>query len=435
MSAVQMSDRLSETLREFILPKFRKNFYRLSKKPLLRYMGMSVDEAPGKGTGAINPRIQRIESVDSAFKFEVEHNTDAFGGGTYAQAIGATLRPGTFYGKRSNAKVKFITQSMQIPIQVIHASRRPELSMVEEVVQNMDGAMHTMHQEMNRMWLADTAHALCYVNGTSTGTTITVDNNGTAETFPTKHLQKGDVLWIGTSAEITANPTTAETVTVSVQTASTTFTATTAESVTDNDIVVRADVYDAPNSLYTDMTSLASLINNTGTVQGINKANFFFFQSYVPAAVGALALADFSDAANNTREYSDDPSACFWIGNQKQWDRYSALLTTQKTYDADKFAGNLSGGVKGLDVYTPDGSLPFYIDNDVEDGVIHLVDPNGLALCMFREFGPADDSMMLNGYPAQRMSNTLNYELVLWFGGELAQTNARSSARLAGITS
>ena len=432
-----MSDRLDQTLKEFIIPKFRKNFYRLSKKPMLRYLGMETDEVPGKGTGATTPRVQRIEAVDSAFKFQVEHNTHAFGGGTYAQKIGANLRPGTYYGQRSNAKVKFITQSMEIPIQVIQASRKPEFSMVDEIVQNMDGAMHTMQMEQNRMFFAPTTHELCRVDGTSTGTTITVGNANTPtnETWPVKHLQKGDVLWIGTAAEIEGNPMTAETVTVSEVASSTTFTATTAESVTDNDLVVRADVYDLTDSVYTDWTSCRSLVNNTGTVQGINKATNFWFQSYVPSDVGALALADFSDMANTTREYSDDPSACFWIGNQKQWDRYSALLTSTKSYDADRFQGNLAGGVKGLTVYTPDGALPFYIDNDVEDGVIYLIDPNGLAFCSFREFGPADDGLNLGGYPSQRKSGTLNYEFALWVGGDLAQTNARSSGVLKGITS
>src|SRR5688572_1095515 len=105
MSEVQIGDRLDQTLKEFIIPKFRKNFSRLSKKPLLRYLGMEVDEVPGKGTGAIKPREQRIESVDSAYKFQVEHNHTPFGGGTFAQPIGATLRPGKFAGSRSYATV------------------------------------------------------------------------------------------------------------------------------------------------------------------------------------------------------------------------------------------------------------------------------------------------------------------------------------------
>lgn len=437
MSAVTINDRLSKTLKEFLLPELRKNYYLLSKKPLLRFLGYGVDEVPSKGTGtseADTPRIQNIEQVDSAYKFEVVHATDAFGGGTYAQAIGATLRPGKFQASRSNATVKFITQSMEIPVQVIHASRSPELSIVKEVATNLQGAMHTMHSEMNRMFFAPTTHALAIVDGASAGTTITLQTStaGTNETTPTKYLQIGDTLLIGTTAQIEAG--TADTVVVASITSATVFEATAAVTVADNDVVARADVYDTTNSVYTDITSLASLVNNTGTVQGVNKATNFWFQSNVTDAAGALTLAQINNLANNTREFSMNPGERFLIGNQTQWNRYSALLTSTKTLFADTYKGRLAGGTDGLVFYSPDGGLPFFIDNDVEDGKIYLIDPNGLAWCNFRPFGPADDALMMDGAPAQRKSGTLNYEFAMWVGGQLAQTNARGSGVITGIT-
>jgi len=179
-------------------------------------------------------------------------------------------------------------------------------------------------------------------------------------------------------------------------------------------------------------------LSNTGTVQNINKANNYWFQSEQPSAVGALALADIDDLVSATRQFATDPSACFLLGNRKQWRRYSALLQANRRFNhstPSDFSGNLVGGSTGLSVYTPDGEIAFAMDDDVPDGVIYLVDPNGLAWMNFREFGPADDALQKDGFPGQRKSGTLNYEFVLWVGGNLAQTNARASGKLTGITS
>lgn len=438
MSEVTINDRLSKTLKEFLVPEFQDNFYLLAQHPLLRYLGMEVNEAErGSGSGK-KPRVSQItqtEKVDSGYKFQIPHNHTPFGGGTYAQKIGATLRPGKFAGDQSNGIVKFITQSMEIPAQIMQASRSPELSVVNEVVQNMRGAAHSMHWEMNRMMLAPTTHALCFVDGAvnnSTSFTVSSSVGTTNETPATQHLQKGDILFIGTTAQIEAG--TAQTVEVSEVTGDTTFTSVSAETCADNDVVARADVYDVANSRYTDITSMASLINNTGTVQGLNKANYKWFQSKVTGSVTTLAESHIKNLVANTRRYSKNPGARFLLGNNVQWNRYSALCATTKSYDADRFAGNLAGGVMGLDVYTPDGSLPFFVDDMVPDGVIYLIDPSAFKWFNFRDFGPADDALGVQGYSAQRKPGTLNYEFALWMGGELGQTNAQSCGVLTGIT-
>ncbi len=439
MSSVTISDRLSKTLKEFLIPEFQDNFYLLAQHPLLRYLGMEVNEAE-RGSGSKQmPRVERltnVERVNSGYKFQIAHNHTPFGGGTYAQKIGATLRPGKFQGDRSNGLVKFITQSMQLPAQVMEASRSPEFSIVNEVVQNMRGAAHSMHWEMNRMMLQDSEHALCYVDGAvSTSKSFIVSSSvGTTNEIPaTQHLQSGDVLWVGTHAQIQAG--TAQTVTVDQVTGNTTFTSVDNEICSDNDIIVRADVYDVSGSAYTDITPLSALITNTGTVQGLNKASYKWFQSYLSNVAGALTEAAIKTMVANTRRFSKNPGACFLIGNQKQWDRYSALLTSTKYYNSDTFSGNLAGGVQGLTVYTPDGSLPFFVDDMTPDGVVYKVDPSSFKFFNFRDFGPANDALGVEGYTAQRMPNTLDYEFALWMGGELGQVNAQASGQLYGITS
>lgn len=436
MSEVTIADRLSKTLKEFLLPDMQDNFYLLAQKPMLRMLGMEVNEAD-QGSGS-RPRVENVaskaERVDSGYQFQIVHNHTPFGGGTYGQKIGANLRPGKFYGDRSLGTVKFITQSMQIPAQVQHASRSPSLSVTNELVQNMYGAMHVMHEEINRMMFAPTTHALCVINGAvNNSTSIVVDNGGTSEKVPTLNIHKGDILLIGTANEIEADQ--AEEVEVDEVTGDTTFTTVDAETLVDNDLVVRADVWDDDAGVYTDLTSMRSLVNNTGTVQNVDKATKAWFQSRVTNAAGALTLAMVDNLAANTRRYSKNPANRFLVGNMTQWRRYSALLTTTKQIQHQNFGGQLVGGLEGLSVYTPDGSLPFFVDDDVEDGVIYLIDPSGYKWFNFRDFGPADDAMMVQGYKGQRLPNTLSYEFALWVGGQLGQVNALSSGVIYGITS
>jgi hypothetical protein len=439
MSTVVLGDRLNKTLTEFVIPRFRKNFWLTARKPMLRAIGMPREEADVGDGSNVMPRVQQVERVNSAYEAEVIHNHTPFGGGTYAQEIGATLRPGKFKGSRSSLRMKFITQSMEIPDQIIHASRSPEFSITNELVENMEGAMHTMHAEMNRQMVGNANGVLAYANGAvSSSNVFTVQTNTSAtnEVPGTKSLQEGDVLLIGTAGQVEAG--TAQTVTVSSVDSATQFTSTTDETTSDEDVIVRADVYNSTDTVYNEIQSLSGLLSNTGTVQNINKSNNYWFQSEQPSAVGALALADIDDLVSATRQFATDPAACFLLGNRKQWRRYSALLQANRRFNhstPSDFSGNLVGGSTGLSVYTPDGEVAFAMDDDVPDGVIYLVDPNGLAWMNFREFGPADDALTKDGFPGQRKSGTLNYEFALWVGGNLAQTNARASGKLTGITS
>lgn len=407
---------------------------------MLRAIGMQIEEADVGSGSNVMPRVQNVERVNSAYEAEVVHNHTPFGGGTYAQEIGATLRPGKFIGTRSSLRMKFITQSMEIPDQVLQSSRSPEFSIVNELVENMDGAMHTMHQEMNRQMVGNKNGQLALVNGavnSSNVFTVQTNTSATNEVPPAKHFQVGDVLLVGTTAQIEANPTTAKTVTVSSVDSATQFTSTTDETVADNDVIVRADVYDTTNSVYNEIEALENLLSNTGTVQNLDKAVNYWFQSEQPADVATLALSDIDDLVAATRQFTPNPAASFLLGNRQQWRRYAALLQANRRFNhstPSDFSGNLVGGSTGLSVFTPDGEIAFAMDDDVPDGLIYLVDPDGIAWLNFREFGPADDALVKDGFPGQRKAGTLNYEFALWVGGNLAQTNARGSGKLTGIT-
>lgn len=431
MAPVKISDRAGHTIHEFLLPELQENFWRMSKYVMARMIGMEKDEAPSRKSGSpLQPRVKNVAKTSIGRNFEVEHLTTPFGGGVHATAEDVALRKGQFYSNRSIATAKFIQGSFELSRQVIAATRGKEFALAEEIMKNAEGAIHSVHWNLNRMLVGPSNGVLCVVNGAVAGaTTVVVDNGGTSEVQPTQHINPGDQLLIGTAAQIAAG--TADSVTVASVTDDVTFELTAVVTAADNDLVVRADVYSGG---YQEITGLSSLIAATGTVQNINKANNSWFASPVNLSAGTLTVNQITALIMKARRYASDPSALFLLGNSIQWQRYASLLTTTKNYDADKFAGNLAGGVEGLTFYSPDGAIPFFIDDMVPDGTIYIVDPNGYMWGEMEPFQFSEDAVSLNGVPGQRKNGYLNYEFAFFMFGEFAQLNAKSSAKLAGIT-
>jgi len=433
MSTITISDRAGKTIREFLLPQLQDNFWRISKHPMLKALGFERDETPSKGSGTpLRPRVI-VPSTQMGRRFEVEHLHTAFGGGVHAAAEDVTLRTGKFQSDRSLTDARFIQGAFEVTRQAVAATRDKKFALAREIQQNAEGAVHSMHWNLNRMIVGLSNGTLCYVNvAVTASTTINVDNAGTEETPPIQHLNEGDVLLIGTTAEIEAG--TAETVTVSTITDDNTFEATTNETLADDDLVVRADAYDVGGTAYTEVTGFADLITNTGTIQNINKANDNWFQSHLDASVGTLAFTDIDAMLMKTTRFAKDPSALFMLCNSTQWRRIASLMTVTRNYDVEVWKGNLVGGQMGLVYYGPDGKHAIFKDDMVPDGVIWMVDPNSFYWGEMAPFSFAEDALSMDGVPGQRKSGTLNYEFAFYMFGNLAQTNARASAQLGGIT-
>lgn len=433
MSTVTISNRAGKTIKEFLLPTLQENFWRVSKHPMLKALGFERDETPGKGSGTpIRPRVM-VPNTQMGRRFEVEHLHTAFGNGVHGAAEDTSLRTGKYQSDRSYADAKFIQGAFEVTRQAIAATRDKKFALVKEISQNAEGAVHSMHWNLNRMIVGRGSGILCNVNvAVSASTTINVDNAGTEEVDPVQHLNEGDVLEIGTTSEIQAG--TAEQVTVSTITDSNTFVATSNETLADNDVVVRADAYDVSGTAYTEVTGFSDLITNTGTVQNINKANDSWFQSSLTGSIGTLALADIDAELMKTSRYSKTPQDLFMLCNSTQWRRIASLMSVTRNYDVETWKGVLVGGQQGLVFHGPEGKHAIFKDDMVPDGVIWLVDPNSFYWGEMAPFSFAEDALSMDGVPGQRKSGTLNYEFAFYMFGNLAQTNARASAQMSGIT-
>lgn len=420
-------------IRETIYPRMVQNFYLMARKPWLRYLGLDFDNAFGKGPDAMGSEDLRTRKVETMGignnQFKVIHNYTDFGGGVQAADEREALVNGGYQSIRSTASLKTIQGQFTISQQAMDVlNDGNDDAFVSEVQQNTQGARHKVQMELNRQLMGEGSGILAYVDGsTSSSTTVTLQTSISqgGEKIATRHLRKNDVLYIGSAAQFVAGSG-YSTVTVSEVTGNTTFTATVAQTLTDNDLVVRQSVYSATNSWYKELTGMGTLVATSGTVQGLNKANYSWFQSYSNTISGALVVADITTMVNFCREFAMVPGDLILVGNQKQWSRYESKLTTTKQIDYSKFDGKLAGGVEGLTFYSADGQLPFFIDNDVPDGTIYCLDPNGYMLGY---------SKMLNFLPAIRSQTALEWINAFYLTMEHAQLNARSSGKMTAITS
>lgn len=439
---IKLSDRASVVISEKLVPKLQKNFWRISNKPWLRMLGVDTKNDGGPDAmGTVNPRLSNVSKllVDHT-TFKVVHKHTAFGGGVQAADELESLVNGGYKAARSQANLKTVQGQFVLSQQAIDAMSNNPDSLVNEIVENAMGAVHRMHKDMNRQLVGNIEGILCYIDGTtSSSTTVTVKSNASGsaknEAPPTKHIHKGDVLYVGTRAQFVADSGYA-TVTVSEVTGDTTFTIASAASLTDERLVVRQAVYSTTNSWFKEMTSLSQLITNTGTVQGLAKGDYGWFQSQMRNVNGTMAQTDIMRTLMKCRRYSDNPGSLVLLGNAEQWLRlYSKLATsTTSNIDYSKFDGLLAGGVKGLDVFSPDGKIPFFIDDDVEDGIIYVVDPTAYMLGYTKLFGFAPGGLSMSGYDAIRASSNLSYQFAFYMTAEQVQLNALSSGRIYGIT-
>lgn len=436
---VALSDRASVVIREKLVPKLQKNFWRISNKPWLRMLGVELKNDGGPDAmGSVNPRLSNISKllVDSNV-FKVVHKHTAFGGGVQAADELENLVNGSYKAARSQASLKTVQGQFTLSQQAIDAMSGNPDSLVNEVVENAMGAVHRMHKDLNRQLVGYIEGILCYIDGTTiSSTTVTVQSTTTtAECVPTRHIHKGDVLYVGTRAQFVADSGYA-TITVSEVTGPLTFTITAAASLTDERLVVRQGVYSTTNSWFKEMTSLSALVSNTGTVQNLNKASYGWFQSQMRNVAGTMAQTDIMRSLVACRRYTDTPGGLVLMGNPEQWIRYYSKLATSTTSNIDysKFDGLLAGGVQGLDVYSPDGKIPFFIDDDVEDGIIYALDPTAYMLGYTKLFGFAPGGISMNGYEAIRSTSNLSYQFAFYMTAEQVQLNALSSGRIYGIT-
>ncbi len=230
-----------------------------------------------------------------------------------------------------------------------------------------------LRKEKNRQWLglggteANNA-SLGTVNGAVSGTTVILENiaiggsaAGTTDDAPrlgTRFLKPGDVLDIGTDAEIGAG--TAEAVTVSTVDSITTFTAGASETLVDGDNVVKSG---ADNN---EMNGFKNVVATGNTFQNIARSTNFWAQAQIDNTSEALSEEDMINTLLSTNDKNGEVNVI--IAGLVMYHKYASLLSSMKRTATSK--ESLLGGFKGLEFAAGAGGndIVVLLDHDASFG-------------------------------------------------------------------
>jgi hypothetical protein len=149
-------------------------------------------------------------------------------------------------------------------------SKVPEGSLIDFVKGFTDRMELGIGREMNRTFHGDSTGIVARANGSSAGgTSITVQalDADTSDLDPTQYIEVNDYIKIGSSAIVQVTAITGNVLTIA------------SRAWSDEDAIVKA----SSDAVTAEMSGLKNLIVATGTVQGVNVANYKNMQAYVDA--------------------------------------------------------------------------------------------------------------------------------------------------------
>lgn len=283
-------------------------------------------------------------------------------------------------------------------------------------------------RELNRTYNGKTDGRVARANGSDGGgTALTVQSldADTSDIDPTQYLEVGDYIKVGASATVQISAISGNVVTLAAS-----------RAWSDEDAIVKAS---KDGAVTVEMSGLKELIVATGTIQGVNVANYKNLQAYVDAAghsIASVKEAPMQKAFLKTIGHKVSQKS-IGLCNLTVFDAWATVLTAlKKTANSDE---NISGGINlqgdtmempylmfmggkvYMDIDTYTGHW-FQLDpasmtqGDMGGGIKFSTDPNGGGVWSRK-----------NGY-------TPEYESTLRFYGNLIVKNPRANSLLTGLT-
>ena len=164
----------------------------------------------------------------------------------------------------------------------------------------------------------------------------------------------------------------------------------------------------------------AALSSSTGTSTYAGLARSV--EGWEPAfgsASEALTLSRMEDSYLSAREYAQAGDTYVILVNKSLFKKYGDILTAMRR-TVDK--ADLLGGFKGLEFAAGDGSVGVFLDYDVPDGAIFILNMDSWTICQVDDLNWLEDP---NGGGLLRLQNTLTYQAVMhWFANMMCLSPA-----------
>jgi hypothetical protein len=328
-------------------------------------------------------------------------------------------------GKAATAQITVTAKDLYADVQV-HEKTVESMAKVSEgaLIDFTKGYTDRMEvaigREMNRTYNGNGLGKIARANGSSAGgTALTVQalDADTSDIDPTAYLEVGDYIKVGSAA-------------------TTYITAIAGNVVTLNDSIAWSDegiIYKASKdgAVAIEMQGLKSLIVNTGTVQGVNVANYHNLQSFVDT--DSQSIATYKEAPMQKaylKTVSHRTGKMLGICNLTVFNAWASILTALKK------TANTSEIIKGGIGLSGDMEMPYldfmsgqvYMDIDAWTNHWFNLDPQSMTIGDLGggvKFSVAPDG---KGVWSRVTGYTPQYEATLRFYGEMIMKRPKANS-------
>jgi hypothetical protein len=276
---------------------------------------------------------------------------------------------------------------IQLSAQVMKASQGNRHAFASAMSQEMDGLLTDMTADRGRAMLYDGRGVLALVNGTSTGSTVTVDAPGgvAGATNGARFINPGMVIAGIVPATGAIRASSIHTV-QSVAAAGTSYTATAAVAgITDNDYLVRAmhaSITDVADTSYQkEFTGLLGLVDDgtyLATLHNVNRTTFPITQSTVIGSVAGLS-ADVIQRAIDLADQRGDGDTSDLIMHHSVRRAYLAMTDADRRYTGGDLSSPDAGTVAAKKGRLTFGGIPILEEKYAPYGMVFGIDRSGFS--------------------------------------------------------
>ncbi len=335
--------------------------------------------------------------------------------------IGATLTGGDTQDAQFKASAKNLYAPVQVEDKTLKMLSNVPTGAIADFTSSKIAFMEKgISREFNRTYFGDGSGIVARANGAGTAVTTLVvqgyDVDG-SDISGGRFIRKGDYIKVGSSAAVQVTAKAGETLTLS-----------SAITWLDEDTITKAS---ADGGSVDEMAGLASLVVNTGTVQGVNIANYENLQATVDNSAYSFAT-DKDDPMNlawlDTEEHREGNETAVFM-NKTNFAAYGKTLTALKrTANTNEvvYGGVKSEKINGFRNLEWQGAKVFF-EPDCPTKKVFIIEPSSLTIGDLGggvKFASALGSTVWN-----RTSNiTPQYDAVMRYYGNLIVKNLAANA-------
>lgn len=340
--------------------------------------------------------------------------TGRHGGVTNLANDGSTLVSGSASIGQASVNTKIVTATFDISKLTLDATRTTKGAVENQLTFQARTLADDMAKSVNRQYYSDGVGIVSQVNGSVSSTSFSVqapnaslddgrsvDNYGTVngDISPTKYLAPGQRIGVGTAAAAvgTISSIAGNTVTVTGATASAA-----------NDAIYILDG-DGAGAGTSEIQGLRAALSSGTTYAGLARTTYGW-EPQLGTTAEALSLSAMEDVYLSAKEFAQTSDRYAIFVNKTLYKKYGDILTSLRRTVNET---DLLGGWTGLEFAAGAGRVGVFLDYDVPDGEVLVINLDSFTVCQVSDMDWLEDP---NSGSLIRRRDAITYQATMvWF--------------------